>query len=195
MFNVLLDRLPDEWEGYPIDANFRTGIQIMQCLADEEFEESERTEQALSMLFPDVHHRPPAELALKGLEWYLSEYNHDRHKKQTKTKKSFDFDIDQWRIYSAFKAQYNIDLNKANMHWFVFMGLLTNLEDCAFTKVIDIRTKDINPKDNQKVRKAILQAKEVYRIDKKEDTLLSEEEKLKEQAAVEQFNRLRNKNK
>ena len=35
MFNVLLDPLPQEWNGYPIDTDFQTGIQINPCLGDE----------------------------------------------------------------------------------------------------------------------------------------------------------------
>ena len=104
-----------------------------------------------------------------------------------------DFDIDQWRIYAAFRNQYHIDLNTEQMHWFVFMGLLSNLDECAFTRVIDVRTKKINPKDSKEVKKAIAEAKEVYRLGEIKQKELTTEEKERDKAALEQFNRLRNK--
>lgn len=78
----MLDKLPYEWHGYPIDASFRTGIQIMQCLQDEEYEENERVVQALQMIFYGDKVPSTLEEAMQGLEWYLNEYNHDNHKKR-----------------------------------------------------------------------------------------------------------------
>lgn len=195
MFNVLLDELPEEWEGYPIASDFRTGIQIMQCLQDEEFEKEERIMCALELLFPNKRKRPDIQQAEKCLNWFMTEFNHDKHKKKNDNKKAYDFDIDQWRIYSAFLNQYRIDLSSTDMHWFVFMGLLSNLDECAFTRVVDIRNKKPRAKDSNEVKKAIAEAKNVYRIDNVKEEELSVEEKEREAAALEQFNRLRNKNK
>ena len=181
MFNVLLERLPKYWHGYRIDTDFRTGIQIMQCLSDEEFSEDERIRHSLSMLF--IEEKPDIEEALEGLAWYMSEFNHDNHtaKKQA----------DQWRIYSAFKKQYAIDLNTAKMHWFVFMGLLSNLEECAFTRVVDIRLRKIDPKAGQKEKKALKEAKQIYQLEDA-DAHLTPEEKQAQQKQLEIFNNFMN---
>ncbi len=190
MFNVMLDELPADWHGYPIDISFRTGIQIMQCLQDEEYEENERIYQALSLLFYSDE-MPLLEEAMQGLEWYLSEYNHDNHKKEKSKVLAFDFDVDQWRIYTAFLKQYGIDLNTVQMHWFVFMGLLTNLEECSFTRVVDIRCRKLDAKMQQKERKAIMEAKKIYSLGAKAE--LTEEEKKEDDEALAVFNQLRNK--
>lgn len=193
MFNVLLDELPYVWKGYPISTDFRTGIRIMQCLKDKEFEQKERIMCALCLLFPYENRRPDIIEAQEALQWFMTDFNHDRHKKKSDTKKTFDFDTDQWRIYSAFLNQYGIDLNTADMHWFVFMGLLSNLDECAFTRVIDVRTKKINAKDSREVKKAIAEAKDVYRLDAEKEKGLTEEEKVRDEEALKLFNRLRNK--
>ena len=190
MFNVMLDELPADWHGYPIDISFRTGIQIMQCLQDEEYEENERIYQALSLLFYSDE-MPLLEEAMQGLEWYLSEYNHDNHKKEKCKVLAFDFDVDQWRIYTAFLKQYGIDLNTVQMHWFVFMGLLTNLEECSFTRVVDIRCRKLDAKMQQKERKAIMEAQKIYSLRAKAE--LTEEEKKEDDEALAVFNQLRNK--
>lgn len=190
MFNVMLDELPADWHGYPIDISFRTGIQIMQCLQDEEYEENERIYQALSLLFYSDE-MPLLEEAMQGLEWYLSEHDHDNHKKEKSKVLAFDFDVDQWRIYTAFLKQYGIDLNTVQMHWFVFMGLLTNLEECSFTRVVDIRCRKLDAKMQQKERKAIMEAKKIYSLGAKAE--LTEEEKKEDDEALAVFNQLRNK--
>lgn len=191
MFNVLLDRLPDKWNGYKISTDFRIGIQIMQCLSDEEFSEEDRISYSLKLLYP--HNMPDMEDAVKGLAWFMNEFNHDKHsaKSETDSVKAYDFDIDQWRIYSAFLNQYGIDLNTAKMHWFVFMGLLSNLEECAFTRVVDIRLRKPDPKASAKEKKLLKEAKDAYRIED-ENAHLTPEQKRAEQRQIEIFNEFMN---
>jgi len=180
MFNVLLEKTPWKWHGYPIDARHRTGIRIMQCLGDKEFSEYERTEMALNMLFYVPDRRPSQTEAIDGLEWFLNGYNHDHHKKTSSAVKCFDFDVDQWRIYSAFREQYHIDLNRVSMHWFVFMGLLTNLQECAFTRVMDIRVRKIDAKASRKEKDALVKAKEIYKITEPGEGMTPEEKAAQE---------------
>lgn len=191
MFNVLLHEYPDRWQGYVIDTDFRTGILITQCLLDDEFPEENRILHSLNLLFPCG--MPDVEEAAKGLAWFMSEFNHDRRsgKDETGSAKAYDFDIDQWRIYSAFLQQYNIDLNTAQMHWFAFMGLLSNLEECAFTRVIDIRLKKPDPKASTREKKALKELKDAYRLEN-EDAHLTPEQKRAEQRQIEIFNQFMN---
>ncbi len=191
MFNVLLHKFPNEWQGYRIDSDFRTGILIMQCLKDDGFPEEDRILHSLELLFPCG--MPDAEDAARGLAWFMSEFNHDRRsgKSETEGVRAYDFDIDQWRIYSAFRHQYNIDLNTVQMHWFAFMGLLSNLEECAFTRVIDIRLKKPDPKANTKEKRALKELKDAYRIED-EDAHLTPEQKREQQRQLEIFNQFMN---
>ena len=137
----------------------------------------------MDLLFPQD--KPPVNEAEEAITWFLNEYNHDNmaSKKKEKEEIVFDFDIDQWRIYAAFKSQYNIDLNTAQLHWFVFMGLLSNLAECALTRVMDIRQKEITPKMSRKEKNAIMAAKKVFAINPPKELTLS----AKEQQAVEEF--------
>ncbi|MEZ3429906.1 MAG: bacteriophage Gp15 family protein [Lachnospiraceae bacterium] len=191
MFNVMLDRLPSDWHGYRIDTDFRTGIQIMRCLSDGEFSERERIQYAVSRLFQG--NIPDIQEAVEGLAWYMSEYNHDNHSagKENGKIKAYDFDVDQWRIYSAFRRQYGIDLNHAGMHWFVFMGLLTNLEECSFTRVVDIRLRKAVPGSSTKEREELRALKDVYRLEA-EDAHLTPGERLAQQRQMEIFNSFMN---
>lgn len=179
MLNVLLDPLPQEWNGYPIDTDFRIGVQISQCLADDTLNKREKVATALSLLFPDE--QPSFDEAIDALQWYLSEYDHDNHEKCKDRKlKVMDFDTDQWRIYSAFLRQYRIDLNTVKMHWFTFMGLLSNLEECNFIRVMEIRQKEIPSKASPEEKKRLRKVKKIYSLADQEEAHTEEEERNRE---------------
>lgn len=190
MFNVLLDGLPWEWNGYPVDMNFDTGIKVSQCLTDEELTPEERVKTALYLIFPEGA-QLDADSATEALRWYLNGWNHDNTGKKKDEAVVMDFDIDQWRIYAAFRAQYGINLNRANLHFWEYMGLLSNLTECAFTQVVSIRSKEITSKMSKEERTTILKAKKIYAIKKDENYIETEAERAESVAALEEFNRMR----
>lgn len=196
MFNILLDELPTKWNEYPIDSDFQIGIMISQCMTDEELSKTERIYTAIDLLYLDKENCPSSvEEAMDGIEWFLNDWNYDsipKSKKKSEQVVVMDFDVDQWRIYAAFKKQYGIDLNTETMHFWVFMGLLSSLEDCNFTQVVSIREKKIDSKMSKEEKEYYRKAKEIYRITKNNDTEESIEEKEERQKAIDEFNRLRN---
>lgn len=191
MFNVLLDPLPTEYRGFPIDSDFQIGIQIMQALEDGELSRQEGQAVALSLLFLQEDAQgnqlllPDAETALEGLVWFLTDWNHDHNSKVDKTRIT-DFDIDQWRIYSAFKQHYGINLNIDKLHFWEFMGLLTTLPECAYTRVIDIRAKKITSKMGTDEKKAYTELKKVYALDQPNEVEYTDNQK----AAIDEFDRM-----
>ncbi|MCM1327259.1 MAG: bacteriophage Gp15 family protein [Bacteroidales bacterium] len=183
MFNILLDRLPTEYEGFPIDSDFGVGIQILQALEDEELTEQEQIGTALSLLFPQD--TPDAQTAIKGLLWFLTDWNHDKHISEDKTKVT-DYDIDQWRIYAAFRQVYGINLNTDRLHFWEFMGLLTNLPECAYTRVVDIRAKKITGKMSKEERSIYKKLKDAYSIEQKKVVKYTDTEK----SAIDEHDRM-----
>lgn len=175
MWNVLLDPLPVEWNGYPIDSDFQIGIQISQCMEDDSLSNSERFYIVKKLLFPDENNQPGDMEIPKAVKWYLTDYVHD-HYDSKDNDIVMDWDIDQWRIYAAFRSQYHIDLNKEPLHWFVFMGLLANLEECSFTRVIDIRQKQITSKMSQEEKKELRKRKKIFEIKAPEEKITPEEQ-------------------
>ncbi len=181
MWNILLDKLPEEYEGYPINSDFRIGIQIFQAMTDSGLSDYEKLNIAADLLYSVDENQeiyPDAQTAQRGIIWFLTEWQTDKlSKAKENEKKDMDYDIDQWRIYSAFLTQFDIDLNKSDMHFWVFMGLLSNLEECAFTRIVDVRTKKIDPKMSQIEKKTLREVKERYSLDEVEEVDLSPEEK------------------
>ena len=167
MFNIMLDPYPDEWEGYKINTDFRIGIQITQASEDPELSKLEKVRVMTMLLFIDEYPDDITE-CMRAIEWFLSAWSHDNFSEPS-GKKSMDFDIDQGRIYSAFLHQYRIDLNTEDMHFWRFMILLSTLEECSFTRVVDIRQKEINSKMSKAELKGIIDAKRVYKLELEED--------------------------
>lgn len=191
MFNVLLDPLPTEYKGFPIDSDFQIGIQIMQALEDGELSKQEGQAVALSLLFLQEDAQgnplplPDAETAMEGLVWFLTDWNHDHNGKSDKAKVT-DWDIDQWRIYSAFRQHYGINLNTDKLHFWEFMGLLTTLPECAYTRVIDIRAKKITSKMGKDEKKAYTELKKVYALDQPKKVEYTDSQK----EAIDDFDRM-----
>lgn len=188
MFNIMLDPVPTAWEGFPIEPDFRIGIQMCQIMEDRELSDSERYARISDLFFPGVC--PDESEQMEAIRWFLTEWNHDRSRKSKDTARVLDYDIDQWRIYSAFRNQYGIDLNIADLHYWQFMGLLTTLNECAFTRVIDIRLKKVKPKMSKEEKEAIAELKEVYGLEQPEEKI-SNEDKEKHQEAIRVFNEMR----
>ncbi|WMC91262.1 Gp15 family bacteriophage protein [Kineothrix sp. MB12-C1] len=181
MNNVMLSDLPDEWKGYQIEADFRIGLQISQLLYDSDYTEFERITGCIDLLYYDIPES--VEEAMQGITWFLNGWNHDNFEKGDNVR-CVDFDMDQWRIYSAFLNQYHINLSEADMHWWKFMGLLTALNECAYTQVVGIRSEKINPKLSQKEKEAKKKAKRIYAIQNGDD---QDEMSTEEKARYDEF--------
>lgn len=178
MFNIMLDKLPTEYKGYPINSDFRIGVQIFQVFNDTELSEVEQTYKACDLLFgtETTEKLPGIHIMQEGMQWFLFGWYMDNQlENQEESKRDMDYDIDQWRIYSAFLAQFGINLNTVDMHFWVFMGLLSTLEECAFTRVVDIRTKKIDPKMPPSDKKELRKVKERYALEKVEEKMTPRE--------------------
>lgn len=186
--NVLLDSLPTEWNGYRIDPAFQNGIQIMQVMMDAELSKSEKVGIAADLLFLNEGEPGTDQEAAEAIGWFMNGWNTDNRTKSKKQEEPvIDFDMDQWRIYSAFWSQYGINLNTASLHFWEFMGLLTTLPDCAFTRVADIRAKKLNDKMSREERSFYADAKERYKINGQP---AEEAETEEDREATEEFLRL-----
>lgn len=183
MFNILIDDLPTEYEGYLINYQYYNGILIDRCLKDKEklFESDdygklEKLGVALTILFGNGI--PPLETAVKGLSWFLSCGSEERLESGN-TKEYFCFDLDSQRIYSAFRVKYNINLaHEKNLHWFEFIYLFNDLSKTAFREVVNIRMmKPSDYKGYSKEAKAeILRQKARFSLNKNNKREYTEEE-------------------
>ena len=163
--NVLYDKLPDEWNGYPINSGFQIGVQIFLASEDKDLLDVEKSEIVMELLFPEDI--PPQEQMQECISWFLNGWSHDRSSKEKEKRRLLDFNVDQWRIYADFRQIYRINLNEADLHWWEFMGMLWNMpyKYSSFMQVIDIRKKEIKAKMSAEEKKAIRDAQKIYGLD------------------------------
>lgn len=183
-FNVLKNGYPTDYNGYLIRTSFLNGLEIIDCLNDNEFTDAERQGQALNLLYgngvPD-----DLEEALDGLSWFLNCGVKIPNNPES-SDPQYDFKVDGGRIATAFKRFYNIDIIKEDMHWFDFCDKMSDFGECAFTNVIDIRTKDINDGSvPEKMKETYRKMKERYALYEDSDVTLTELEKEQIKAFLE----------
>lgn len=147
MYNAMLDRLPEDYQGWLIRTDYRIGVQIQLCISDPELSDSEKTAIALNLLYG--RGMPDIQTAIAGLSWFLS-YGNPTDEDGTAEKPVFSFEQDAARIVSAFKKVFGIDISRERLHWFEFVPMLGDLSDTAFTSVIEIRTADPTEIDKKK---------------------------------------------
>lgn len=176
---LLLDGLPEEYEGIPISADYRNMIQVDLILHDPAINETEKIVAALYQLYPDL----PGDIhkAVEGLVWFYTRGNAVGDGKDSGTKKAakkaFDFEQDANLIYAAFYAIYGISLTTVNfLHWWEFMALLEGLpETTLLQRVMYWRTVDVNglPKHE---KKHVLKMRKTFALKGQEKPALDIEE-------------------
>lgn len=176
---LLLDGLPEDYEGIPISADFRNMIQVDLILNDPDINDVEKTAAALYQLYPDI----PRDIhkAVEGLAWFYTRGNAIGKGKDKGAKKSprkaFDFEQDANLIYAAFYATYNISLTTVDfLHWWEFMALFEGLpETTLMQRVIYWRTVDVAglPKHE---KKHVLKMRKTFALKEVEKPAMSIEE-------------------
>ena len=96
MYNILLDPLPKDWNGYPIDTDFQTGIMISQCLTDDSLSDLEKFYVAAWLLFP-TDSRPDNAGIGKAINWYMTDFLHDNYPEKKRNDVVMDWDIGRKR--------------------------------------------------------------------------------------------------
>lgn len=151
-FNILLDRLPDNYDGWLIRTDYRIGVQISLCLQDDDLTNEERASQALWLLYGNG--MPPLETALAGLSWFLSCGHPQREDAPASGgPQRFWFDFDHARIAASFYKTYGMKLHREVLHWFEFMSMLDCLdEDSSLSHAIQLRGTDTSKMDSKQRR-------------------------------------------
>ena len=192
--NILLDYLPTSFsidgKKYEFNYDFRTSILFCLLMQDTELTEEQKILQGLQLYYPVIPSN--IEEAYKKILYFYSrgkEIEDNKKVKQGKrifkrnNNRAYDFEIDADLIFSAFMTQYNINLNRDNLHWWEFMSLFNSLkDDTEIVKIMNYRTIDVNTIEDKKERKMYKQLQDYYSL---ENTITTEEKQLLEQKLKE----------
>lgn len=148
MFNAILDRLPEDYNGWLIRTDYRIGVQIQLCISDPDLSEYDRTAIALNLLYGNG--LPDLETALNGLCWFMSCGNPSQCKDSDEEEDLYSFEYDSGRIVSGFKKVFGRDISRERMHWFEFVPMLGELQGTAFANVMEIRSTKVSEIDSKR---------------------------------------------
>lgn len=77
----------------------------------------------------------------------------------------YDYEQDQYMIYTAFKQYYGIDLLQETMHWWIFKQLFLELpEESKIKKVMTYRSMKINTNMSKEQRQFYTEMKYLYAL-------------------------------
>lgn len=149
MYNPLLDRLPEDYQGWLIRTDYRIGVQIQLCISDPDLNDGEKTGVALGLLYGNG--MPDIQTAIEGLSWFMSCGNPMPAQNSDDAEPAvYSFEYDAARIASAFRKVFHIDITREKMHWFEFIPMLGDLSDTAFCNVINIRETKLSDIDQKR---------------------------------------------
>lgn len=169
--NILIDLVPTtieiDGEEYEINSNFRESILFELMMQDNTISEEEKIIQALELYYPIL----PKDLnkAIEGILWFYRCGKDEVETKNKGTGKStnvYSFDYDDDLIYSAFKSQYNIDLQDVNyLHWWKFKAMFRGLkEDNEIVKIMGYRAMDLSKIKDKEQKAHYTKMQELYKI-------------------------------
>lgn len=186
--NMLVDLLPttvviDDTE-YNINSNFRHGILFEIMMLDNTLNDEDKLKQALNLYYPVI---PPMEKwdeAIEKILWFyrcgeeVINPKNSSNKRGDNSAQLYSYEFDDKYIYSAFLAQYNIDLQDIEaLHWWKYKAMFESLnESNEIVKIMGYRGIDLSKIKDKEQKARYKELKERYRLPVCKD----EKEKLNE---------------
>lgn len=173
-FDILTCPLPEtvtiNGKEYPINWDFRTGIELEKVIRSDETED-EKYRKMLLLYYPQI----PVDLvaAVERIMWFYrcgeeeknEEDTKQRYKRRRRKEPVCVFEQDSPYIYAAFLEQYRIDLTEVkSMHWWRFMALFESIGDnTKMCKIMYYRRASTSGMSKER-RAFINEMKKLYQI-------------------------------
>lgn len=146
---------------YPINTDFRAGIQFEQLMRKEKPD----WDVTLRLYYPE---RCPKNLeaALEQILWFYRCGKEEQTGSGAGAKaRAYDLEHDFSYIYAAFLEQYRIDLyDIEHLHWWKFKALFEGLTgECEICKIMEYRTMDLKGMDKER-KKFYQKMKRLYAL-------------------------------
>lgn len=166
-------------ERFDINTDFKVAIRCEEIAQDKTIGDTERALAIVYLLFGEkgLNSEYLKELLEKGRKYLAC----GKELKPKNENPDMDFIEDYSYIKTSFRSDYNINIDKEELHWWEFYDLLNGLSNsefgncCVLNRIRNIRNYDLknisDPKERQKMREAKEQvALKKYKPKKKEPT-------------------------
>ena len=165
---------------YKINTDFRVALRCFDVIEDESICDEERALAVIYLLFGEV----PTD----NLEDFLriaGDYLRCGEKAETQvsSEKDMDFTADEKYIAASFMSDYQIDISRADMHFWQYIHLIQGFTDrSVMSRVREIRNYDLEELKDPKARAKMAKAKEAVALPEKFSRA--------EQEAIDEFEKL-----
>lgn len=182
MINLLLDNIDEVVENrikIDFDTNFRIGIAFEIMMQNPKYSMQAKTYQALKLFYPEMNEIKDTKKAIDDIIWFYScgksEEKTSQKNKKGKNKQIYSYEFDNDLIYSAFKNQYNVDLEEIEyLHWWKFRAMFNGLKsDNRIVEIMGYRAMDLSKIKDKDMKKHYKQLQEEHKL----PDMRSEEEK------------------
>lgn len=182
MINLLLDNIDEVVKDrikIDFDTNFRIGIAFEIMMQNPKYSMQAKTYQALRLFYPEMNKIKDTKKAIDDIIWFYScgrsEEKTSQKSKKSKNKQIYSYEFDNDLIYSAFKNQYNVDLEEIEyLHWWKFRAMFNGLKsDNRIVEIMGYRAMDLSKIKDKDMKKHYKQLQEEHKL----PDMRSEEEK------------------
>ena len=182
MINLLLDninKIVEDRIKINFDTNFRIGVAFEIMMQNPKYSMQAKTYQALKLFYPEMNKIKDTKKAIDDIIWFYScgksEEKTSQKNKKSKNKQIYSYEFDNDLIYSAFKNQYNVDLEEIEyLHWWKFKAMFNGLKsDNRIVEIMGYRAMDLSKIKDKDMKKHYKQLQEEYKL----PDMRSEEEK------------------
>ena len=182
MINLLLDNIDEVVENrikIDFDTNFRIGIAFEIMMQNPKYSMRAKTYQALNLFYPKMNEIEDVKEAIDNIIWFYScgrsEERTSQKNKKGRNKQIYSYVFDNDLIYSAFKNQYNVDLEEIKyLHWWKFKAMFDGLKsDNRIVEIMGYRAMDLSKIKDKDMKKYYKKMQEEYKL----PDMRSEEEK------------------
>ena len=165
---------------YKINTDFRVALRCFEVIEDASICDEERALAVIYMLF--------GEIPTDHLEDFLRIAGNylrcgEKEEIQEPNNRDIDFTADEKYIAASFMSDYQIDLSRADMHFWQYIHLIQGFTDrSVMSRVREIRNYDLDELKDPKTRAKMVKAKEAV--------ALPEKFSRSEQEAIDEFEKL-----
>lgn len=174
--NLLVDRPPKTLTiggtEYEINSDFRASVLFEMMMFDKDVPDEIKVWKMIELYFPELpENEDPIEI-LNAVGWF---YRCGRAEKEAhlsnnseegeNDKPQYSFDYDDEYIYSAFRQQYGINLVTVKyLHWWEFRAMFKGLDECAFVRIMDWRSRKITAEMTETEKRFIRRMQRVHAL-------------------------------
>lgn len=194
MASILTSAFPTslivDGEDYPINWGHRECLDIMVELEKGDLTPLEQTVYVVQKLFIEIP--DDFEKAVEQALWFMHGGKPlEEAAGRADPIRTYSYEQDAELIYAAFSTRHGIDLATANLHWWRFRALFSDLRDTTFSELCSMRKRYYDGDCNEKELAAIAEMGDSFYIAGAEDADITWQEH-KNMLAFEAAERARN---